>query len=516
MQHSILFSQKARHLLVLFILAFPLLTVAQSPPNIIVFLVDDMGWQDTSVPFWKETTPLNRRFHTPNMERLAAEGVKFTNAYATPVCTPTRVSLMTGMNVSRHRVSNWTSPYPNQDTSAPDSVLNAPAWNYRGMSQQKDIKGMVYAKTLAQVLKDNGYYTIHTGKAHFGAKDTPGENPVNMGFDVNIAGNMTGHPQSFLGESNYGNLPGKTTIHAVPGLEKYHGTDTFLSEALTLEAMDALVKPTASQQPFFLYMAHYAVHLPFDKDKRYFQKYVDAGLEESEAAYAALIEGMDKSLGDLMDFLKEKKLDKNTIILFMSDNGGFSFQPQRMGADYTQNSPLAVGKGSVHEGGIREPMLLKWPGHTQAGTVSTHPVIIEDFFPTILHMANIKRYEVPQVLDGQDFSTQFTKGKAAKKLLVWHYPNKWGKSGPGISFHSAMRKGKWKLIYDHKTEKLSLYNLDDDIGEQYDLSKANPKITRKLADDLSQYLRQREAQMPYNKPLNRLVSWPDEAYRASF
>jgi arylsulfatase A-like enzyme len=263
-------------------------------------------------------------------------------------------------------------------------------------------------------------------------------------------------------------------------------------------------------------MAHYAVHLPFDKDKRYFQKYVDAGLEESEAAYAALIEGMDKSLGDLMDFLKEKKLDKNTIILFMSDNGGFSFQPQRMGADYTQNSPLAVGKGSVHEGGIREPMLLKWPGHTLPGTVSTYPVIIEDFFPTILQMANIKRYEVPQVIDGRDFSAQFTKGKAAKKLLVWHYPNKWGKSGPGISFHSAMRKGKWKLIYNHTTEKLSLYNLDEDISEQYDLSKANRKITRKLAVELSQYLRQREAQMPYNKQLKRLVSWPDEAYRASF
>ncbi len=470
-----------------------------------------MGWQDTSVPFWKETTPLNRRFHTPNMERLAAEGVKFTNAYATPVCTPTRVSLMTGMNVSRHRVSNWTSPYPDQDTSWPDSLLDAPAWNYRGMAQQKDVKGTVYARTLAQVLKDNGYYTIHAGKAHFGAKGTPGENPLNLGFDVNIAGSMIGRPQSFLGEDNYGNLSGETTIHAVPGLEKYHGTDTFLSEALTLESMDALSKPVASKQPFFLYMAHYAVHLPFDQDKRYFQKYVDAGLEESEAAYAALIEGMDKSLGDLMDFLDEKKLDGNTIILFMSDNGGFSFQPERMGADYTQNYPLAAGKGSVHEGGIREPMLLKWPGQTRPGTVSTYPVIIEDFFPTILQMANVKRYKVPQVVDGQDFSSQFLEGKADEKLLVWHYPNKWGKSGPGISFHSAMRRGPWKLIYDHKTEKLSLFNLEDDIGEKNDLSKADPKTTKMMAAELGLYLRQRQAQLPYNKQLKRLVRWPDEA-----
>jgi len=120
------------------------------------------------------------------------------------------------------------------------------------------------------------------------------------------------------------------------------------------------------------------------------------------------------------------------------------------------------------------------------------------------------------VIDGQDFSSQFLKGKADKKLLVWHYPNKWGKSGPGISFHSAMRKGSWKLLYDHKTEQLSLYNLDDDIGEKNDLSKANPKTTKKMAAELSRYLRQRQAQLPYNKQLKRVASWPDEAYRAEF
>lgn len=502
----------SKKILLLFVFTFGQVSslFCQTRPNIIVFLVDDMGWQDTSVPFWKDTTMQNRRFHTPYMERLAAEGTKFVNAYATPVCTPTRVSLMTGMNASRHRVTNWTSPYPNQDTSISDSILTAPRWNYRGFSPVPNQENMVFAKALPQILQENGYYTIHTGKAHFGSKDSPGENPLDFGFEVNIAGNMTGHPQSFLGKENYGNIPGKASIHAVPGLEKYHGTETFLTEALTLEAIEALRKPISKREPFFLYLAHYAVHLPFDKDQRFYKKYIDAGLEESEAAYAALIEGMDKSLGDVMDFLKQEKIDRNTIILFMSDNGGFSYKPQRMGENHTQNLPLAAGKGSVHEGGIREPMLLKWPGHTVAGSTSTYPVIIEDFFPTILKMAEINHYKTPQVIDGKDFSKDFKKSGNRNKVLVWHYPNKWGNTGPGMSLHSALRMGKWKLIYNHKTEKLSLYDLNTDIGETNDLSLSKKKTTQKLAKELSQTLKERNAQMPYNKVKGRGVLWPDE------
>lgn len=173
------------------------------PPNIIVFLVDDMGWQDTSVPFWKQITPLNRRYHTPAMERMAREGVKFTNAYAMPVCTPTRVSLLTGMNATHHRVTHWTSPDKNINTDYADSTLNSVAWNINGLSPLPNIDRTVYATPLPALLNKTNYYTIHCGKGHFGSAGTPGADPRNLGFNVNIAGSEIGHPASYLGTDNY-------------------------------------------------------------------------------------------------------------------------------------------------------------------------------------------------------------------------------------------------------------------------------------------------------------------------
>ena len=160
-------------------------------PNIIVFLVDDMGWQDTSVPFWDKKTPFNNRYRTPNMERLASLGMKFTQAYATPVCSPTRISLMTGMNAARHRVTNWTLK-KNSSPDAKDDSLQFPQWNVNGMSPVAGVENTIYATPLPKLLKEEGYHTIHVGKAHFGAIDTPGENPKNLGFDVNIAGHAAG------------------------------------------------------------------------------------------------------------------------------------------------------------------------------------------------------------------------------------------------------------------------------------------------------------------------------------
>lgn len=499
-------------LIVLFNLFLSVYVFAQNKPNIVLFLVDDMGWQDCSVPFWTKITAWNKKYRTPNMERLAKEGLKFTDAYANPVCSPSRISLMTGMNAARHKVTNWTL---RKDTTvdAADSLLNSPAWNINGMSPIQGINHTVYATPLPLLLKDAGYYTIHCGKAHFGAMATPAADPINIGFNINIAGHAAGGPGSFLGEEYYGNEKDKyKEPWGVPGLQAYYETNTFLTEALTIEALKALEKPVSDKKPFFLYMSHYAVHIPYAADKRFIQKYLDGGLPEKEAQYASLIEGMDKSLGDIMNFLKEKGIEKNTIIIFMSDNGGFSQSP-RAGAAHTQNSPLKAGKGSVYEGGIREPMLVKWPGVVKPGSVTDQYLIIEDFFPTILEIAGIKNYKTVQPVDGISFVSLLKnkKQKNNSRPLIWHFPNKWiAKDEYGINYRSAIRQGNWKLIYNMKTGTNELYNLKTDIGEQTDLSSAYPEKTRQLAALLSQKLKTYNAQMPVYKVTGKPVAMPDE------
>jgi arylsulfatase A-like enzyme len=275
----------------------------ETPPNIVLFLVDDMGWQDTSVPFWTQSTPFNTRYETPSMERLARDGMKFTQAYATPVCSPTRISLMTGMNAARHRVTNWTlekDSIKRMEKNHPDLIF--PYWNVNGMSPVAGDSLAVHAMPLPQALHDRGYFTIHAGKAHLGAIGTPGEEPLNLGFDVNIAGHAAGAPESYLGTENFGNGKEGKEVWAVPGLEAYHGKDIHLTEAITLEALKAIDSVATTQQPFFLYMSHYAVHTPIMPDDRFMQKYLEKGLDSIEAKYASMVEGMDKSLGDIMDY----------------------------------------------------------------------------------------------------------------------------------------------------------------------------------------------------------------------
>jgi len=498
-----------------FILILPFFqSLAQEKqPNIIVFMVDDMGWLDTSLPFGDRVMALNRKYCTPNMERLAKEGMKFTDAYATPVCTPSRISMLTGLNAAHHRVTNWTSIIKDTPTDQPDSIFNRVDWNINGFSPVADIPHTVYATPLPQLLKDAGYFTVHVGKAHWGSQGTPGANPLNVGFMVNVAGNAIGHPQSYLGKENYGNVPGKFTYNAVQGLAEYYGTDTFLTEALTQEALKSIDQPAKAHQPFYLYLSHYAVHDPIQGDERFVQKYLDRGLEPREAKYASLIEGMDKSLGDVMDYLEENNLAENTVILFMSDNGGLSLDYARGGKSHTQNLPLKAGKGSVYEGGVREPMIVKWPHVVKEGSISNQPVIIEDFFPSILEMAGVNNPQLIQEIDGKSFVPLLKEEKYLYKdrFLVWHNPNKWThEDGPGINFFSAIRQGKWKLVYDYRKEKLELYNLENDLGEHIDLASKEKKVTKKLAGALGEQLRKWEALMPTYKNTGKAVVWPDE------
>jgi arylsulfatase A-like enzyme len=480
-------------------------------PNLIIFLVDDLGWQDLSEPFNGGRTPLNSLYRTPNVERLAGQGMKFLQAYASCVCSPTRVSLMTGMNAARHRVTNWTLR-KDTPTDAADDRLIFPEWNVNGMSPVPGIARTVHATALPALLKEAGYRTIHCGKAHFGAIDTPAADPLSLGFEVNIAGHASGAPGSHLGLRDFSEAWRKgDSVWDVPGLEAYHGRDIFLTEALTREALKAVDAAVEDDAPFFLYLAHYAVHAPIEEDKRFIQKYLDAGLDPIEAKYAAMVEGMDKSLGDILDDLDRRGLAEETIVLFLSDNGGLS-ATGRGGTPHTHNRPLSSGKGSAREGGIRVPMIVRWPGVARPGTTCATPVIAEDVFPAVLEMAGVRSPETVQPIDGESFVPLLReRGLFPRdRPLFWHYPNSWGPKGPGIGPSSTVRRGDWKLVYDHAARGFELFNLAEDPGESANLAGKRPEKAAELASMLTVYLKSVGAQMPVDRLTGKPVPWPAE------
>lgn len=470
------------------------------PTNIVFFMVDDMGWQETSVPFHTQVTELNRRYRTPNMERLAAQGMKFTQAYASAVCSPTRVSALTGMNAARHRVTNWTL---RRDRSPDDasSTLEPPAWNLNGVCTNSGVGRAMRVTPLPALLRDAGYYTIHVGKAHFGAKGTPGENPLNLGFEINVAGHAAGGPGSYWGLKNFSaawRTQPPDLIWDVPGLEKYHGRDIYLTEALTLEAINELEKAAATGRPFYLYMAHYAVHAPWERDDRFCDAYLDRGLKPFEATLASMIEGMDKSLGDIMDALERLGVAENTLVLFMSDNGAPSQCPR--------NLPLRGHKLTPYEGGIREPLIVKWPRITQPGSVCKTPVIIEDFFPTILEAAGVEwKGKTLQTVDGVSF-VPLLRGAGAQspdRVFTWHFPHTYAGQTP----FSAIRQGPWKLIYHHPERKLELFNVEEDVEEARNTVLDEPTKTRELAELLASRLSGMEALMPIQKASGKALPY---------
>lgn len=519
-------------------------------PNIIVFLVDDMGWQDTSVPFWYDgegkpkPTFLNKRYRTPNMESLASQGTVFTSAYAQPVCSPSRVSMLSGMNAARHRVTSWTLQC-DKTTDGNSTAITPPSWNVNGVQPEgtrakghtvlplgegeKDYemkKPYVAITSLPALLKKQGYTTIHCGKAHFGTRETPGANPVNFGFDYNIAGTEIGGPADYRGSQKYGKGP----FH-IRGLDEnnYYQDDTFLTEALTQEVLKRLDKVRGnseeSKKPFYLYMAHYAIHAPFDQrgyDKRFAEGYADPKdghpWSDNEKRYSALIEGMDKSLGDIRAYLKKNDLEKNTVVIFMSDNGGLAISG-RMG-DKWSNYPLSFGKGSCREGGIREPMIVCWPGVSKPGSRCDTPLIIEDYFPTLLEIAGNRNPQTVQKVDGKSF-LPLIRGKKmeGERPLLFHIPNIWAEgNGPNYTAGTAMRQGDWKLIYWHYDQRMELFNLADDISEEHNLANMQPKRLKSMAATMTKLLKERGAQMPLYKKGNKigapegsLVPWPDQA-----
>ena len=472
-------------------------------PNIIFFLVDDMGWQETSVPFYQDRTELNDIYHTPNMERLAERGMKFTQAYACPLSSPTRISIMTGQNAMRHRVTNWTLfKNTSPDRYYKSDIVEVPEWNVNGMACEEGVEHTVYVKeTLPSILREAGYRTIHVGKAHWGARETPGADPTTLGFDVNIAGHAAGGPGSYYGTNNFSAaFRNGGAEWDIPGLDKYHGKDINLTEALTIEASKEVERAVAENQPFYLYMSHYAIHAPWEPDKRFLDKYQNMGLSEYQANYASMLESMDKSLGDFMALIRRLGIEDNTIIIFMSDNGQPSTSPK--------NEPLRGHKISPYEGGIRVPMIVDIPGMTKAGSECHQPVIIEDIFPTILSLAGAGSFKVDDtVLDGTDISLFFS-GKDIdgyeNREFYWHFPHIYGWSP-----YSVIRKGDYKLIYTYDTGKIELYNISDDISEKHDLSKSEPEKRKELLSLLKRQLKKTGAGIPISKKTGKPIEIRD-------
>tara|TARA_R110002094_G_scaffold181509_2_gene159403 strand:+ start:963 stop:2591 length:1629 start_codon:yes stop_codon:yes gene_type:complete len=510
-------------------------------PNIILFLVDDMGWQDTSVPFADQPTPWNQLYRTPHMEDLARRGAKFTQAYAAhPVCSPTRSSMMTGKNPARSHVDDWVG---HGYTS--NKYLRSPKWAALGLQP-----GGPNAY-LPELLRKNGYRTIHVGKAHFGGKDTAGADPTTLGFDINIAGSHTGGPwggwiSPWLGKYKdvYPNL------HDRPKGE-------YLTRAITVKAIETIDDAIRDDVPFFLNMAQFAVHTGIAPAPDYIDGYQD-GRPKVEADYASMLEAMDASLGSLLAKLRDPNGDgdpsdsiaQNTLVLFTSDNGGLSNhtrardgkiqvrpdQGQPVQADFERdwhNRPLRSGKGSAYEGGTRVPMLVAWAGQQPGakpvhaslpiapGSTVTEPVHMDDFFPTVLDLAGVANPVPKPDRDGQSLAPLLAGRSFERETpLFWHYPHQWYKDvgvGLGIEPFSAMRKGRYKVIYFYGDgvadgagydPRVELYDLSLDLSEAHDLAGSEAKRCIALRDELVDWLQRVGAGIPIIKATDKPAALP--------
>ncbi|MFT6181685.1 MAG: arylsulfatase A-like enzyme [Akkermansiaceae bacterium] len=479
-------------------------------PNVMVFLVDDMGVMDTSVAFLTDKEgkakryPLNDFYRTPSMERLAKQGVRFSQCYAMSVCSPTRISILTGQNAARHGATNWINPKSNNA-----GKFGPPKWNWEGLK-----KGEV---TLPGVLAAEGYRTIHVGKAHLGSTGHEGSEPLNVGFEVNVGGAAFGAPGSYFGEKSYGKGT-KRASHAVPHLEEYHGSKTFLSEALTLEAKKRVAESVKDGKPFFLHFAHYAVHAPFDSDPRFAKNYKDSGKPKNGQAFATLIEGMDKSLGDMLDYLEELGVAENTLVIFLGDNG--SDAPLGHQHEVACAAPLRGKKGAHYEGGMRVPMIAAWAKRDEesarqkgmaipAGVIQEQVVSVEDLFPTILKAVGAK---VPagHVVDGEVLQTLLTGKKDAgrKEQFLMHYPH-----GPHRStYFTTWRDGDWKVIYHTLPELASkggrvqfgggnyeLFNLARDPFEGRNMAAVKSDLLQEMMGEMLRQLESHGALYPVNE-----------------
>lgn len=459
------------------------------PLNIVVIVIDDLGWRDLGC-YGSDL------YETPHVDRLARQGMRFTNAYsACTVCSPSRAALLTGKYPARLHVTDWIPGH-----ERPDARLKIPEWSKRLALEET---------TLAELLAPAGYTSGHVGKWHLGPR---GFWPTEQGFAVNIAGCDLGQPPSYYWPYTRGGrrLP---TLDPTPATEGQYLTDLLADEAVTL------IQRWKSR-PFFLYLATYQVHTPLEPKETYVGRYaprIRPGMQHTNPRYAAMVQSMDELVGKVLDALEALGLAQNTVVFFTSDNGGLShLYGVKRGP--TDNSPLRLGKGSSYEGGVRVPLIVRWPGVTPAGSVCHEPVMGIDIFPTVaeavgrppIHPASQTTPQgkdsptppsVPRAepgdgrVDGVSLVPVLRDPTArlAREALFWHYPHY---HPGGATPYGAVRAGAWKLIEFYEDMHVELYNLADDVGEQHNLAGARPEIAAALRDRLHRWRQEVGAQMP--------------------
>ncbi|MDI6829408.1 MAG: sulfatase, partial [Armatimonadota bacterium] len=403
-------------------------------PNFIFILMDDMGWADLGC--YGSTF-----YETPNIDKLANQGMRFTNAYsACPVCSPTRASILTGKYPARICLTDWIPGH-----HFPWAKLKPPAFH-----QELPLCEI----TIAETLKRAGYVTANIGKWHLGKE---GYFPEKHGFDLNFGGTNKGSPPSYFYPYNIPTIPS--------GKE-----GEYLTDRLTDEAENFIEKNRDKQ--FFLYLPHFAVHTPLQAKEEYIRKYESKPKPkdgQNNPIYAAMIQSVDESVGRIMAKLEDLKIADNTVIIFNSDNGGYT--------KATSNAPLRAGKGTLYEGGIRDPLIIRWPGKVEGGGICDEVVTSTDYYRTICEIAGVKPPE-NQPVDGLSIvPLLMRKGGLERKAVYWHYPHY---HPGGTSPAGAIRCGDWKLIEYFEDGHVELYNLKDDISETTDLASKLPDKAAEL------------------------------------
>lgn len=443
-------------------------TPKSAKPNIIFMLVDDLGYGDFGC--YGDT------FHeTPNINQLAREGMLFTSAYASScVCSPSRGAIMSGQAPARTHLTEWIPglKLPYKKLIPADYVQHLPSGT----------------PTIASELKKLGYQTCAVGKWHLGGK---GFLPEDFGFDYNYGGDNHGHPSDknhYFGPWQMRNLDG-------------YSEKDYLTDVLT-EKANQFLEYAAKHGPFFLYYAEYAVHEPLEEKKEAVAKYTrkNGGKEEPDATYAAMVQSVDEALGKLRKKLTDLGVAHNTIIFLTSDNGGVRFAENLFKQEkfhrIADNGPLHGGKGDMYEGGIREPLIVHWPGVIKPGSQTDVPVAGVDYLPTILSMAGGS--QPPSPCDGMDI-TPVLRGASTlnRDALYWHYPHYAPQGGTPTG---VIREGDWKLIEFFEDNHLELYNLKHDLGEQYDFAAIYPERAKRMQAKLAQWRREAGAAMPQPNP----------------
>ncbi len=418
----------------------------QAKPNIVFFLADDLGWNDVGFNGTKF-------YETPNIDKLASEGMQFSQAYAAgPVCSPTRASIMTGKYPARLHITNAIL---DDEFIVKDKKFLEPE-----VTKELPLEEF----TVAEALKEAGYVTGSIGKWHLGGK---GFLPTDQGFDVNIGGWHRGQPPCYFYPFDHDYKTGEVVPDAFPNLNSGKEGD-HLTDVLAEEAIGFIEKN--KEKPFFLYFPFYSVHYPIQAKEELIDKYSkkEKDRDDTNAAYAGMIETLDTNVGKVLNRLDELNLSDNTVIIFMSDNGGCY-----------NNTPLRGKKGQVYEGGIREPLIFKWPGVTKPNSVCSTPVISTDFYPTLLTIAGCSQ-RPEQHLDGKDI-TPLLKGSRdiEREALFWFHPH-YSLWIPHIEPVTAVREGDWKLIHFMEHDKYELYNLKNDIAEKNNLIDDFPDKAGKM------------------------------------